>query len=188
MDRREFFTPLTQAVKSVAAPAPSHIEQTSSTHKVNRGLSTGITAYTGNWGYDQVAHLLRRTMFGATIDDINYFMGKTMNEAVDELLTAPSSQPDPPINAYNVTGKVDPTVAAGATWVNSPEDPNYNPQRVLSLKEWWVDVMIKQNRSIQEKMVIFWHNHFSTEINVYNSSLLAYRHNVLLGACCADAR
>lgn len=179
MDRREFFSPLTSSIKS-GISSPKHIDQISATKKVNRGLSKGITPYIGAWTYDQVAHLLRRTMFGATIDDIKYFLGKNMDAAVDELLNPTAALPSPPINAYNTAQAIDPNVIAGLTWVNASDDPNFNPQRRLSLKTWWMGVMINQDRSIREKMVMFWHNHFSTEINTYDSPMLAYRHNNLL--------
>lgn len=61
----------------------------------------GIDPYTGNWSQKEVLHLLRRTMFGATKSDIDYFVTKNMSDAVDELLSPTSFTPDPPVNNYN---------------------------------------------------------------------------------------
>lgn len=40
--------------------------------------------------------------------------------------------------------------------------------------------MVNQDRSIREKMVLFWHNHFVTETNTVDNALFCYRYNVLL--------
>ncbi len=181
MNRREFFTPAKRS--STAVPlAPPSIEKVAAPNRTNRGLATGIAPYAGAWSHDQVIHLLRRTMFGAKMADINYFKGKTMSQAVDELLTVSTTPPSPPINNYSNGANKDPNIAEGATWVNGPEDPNFNGQRRQSLKYWYLGEMINQDRSILEKMTLFWHNHFATETNVYNSSILGYNHLAMLRA------
>jgi uncharacterized protein (DUF1800 family) len=179
MNRRDFFSSL-QIANTPQKPTIDEVMQASGIRRTNRTLSTGLTAYSGAWGFDEVAHLLRRTMFGAKKDDITYFMGKTMSQAVDELLTAPSTQPSPPINNYNTAQKIDPNIAPGQTWVYGPEDVNFNSQRIGSLKAWFMGQTLNQDRSIHEKMVLFWHNHFSTETNVYNSAIWGYNHHVTL--------
>ena len=50
------------------------------------GSPAGIDAYTGVWDTPQVVHLLKRTLFGAAMTDVNYFKTRTMSQAVDELL------------------------------------------------------------------------------------------------------
>ncbi|MFX8512293.1 DUF1800 family protein, partial [Acinetobacter baumannii] len=42
--------------------------------------------------------------------------------------------------------------------------------------------MINQDRSIREKMTLFWHNHFSTETNDVNNAQFVYKHHTLLRA------
>ena len=42
--------------------------------------------------------------------------------------------------------------------------------------------MINQDRSIREKMTLFWHNHFSTETNDVRNALFVYRHHAMLRA------
>ncbi len=142
-------------------------------------ITSGIAPYTGAWTRAEVQHLVRRTMFGTKQSDVNYFMTRTLSQAVDELLVAPTA-PTPPINNYNTTGSIDPTVAAGATWVNGPDSPNYNFQRRQSLRAWWTGLQINQSRSIQEKMVLFWHNHFSIQYEVVGSALQCYEYNALI--------
>lgn len=61
-----------------------------------RGI-TGIQPYTGEWAQPEVLHLLRRTLFGATVEDVKFFQGMNLNDAVEYLLTVPATQPDPPL-------------------------------------------------------------------------------------------
>lgn len=151
------------------------------TTKTARTLS-GAGKYTGSWGKDQVMHLLRRTMFAVKKSDLDYFMSKTMEQAVDELLTAPSTLPDPPVNNYNNARITDPDIPLGETWVNGPANPALTGARRNSWKSWWVGTMVNQGRTIQDKLTLFWHNHFATETNVYRDPIHAYNHGETLRA------
>lgn len=144
--------------------------------------SSGLNPYTGNWDRTQVVHLLKRTMFGATKADVDYFLTKTMSDAVDELLAVPVAAPTGPLNNYNDANYTDPNVALGAEWGNAAYDGNANPKRRKSFKSWWIGLMLNQNRSIIEKMTLFWHNHFATETNTIGDARGAYKNNVLLRA------
>lgn len=177
MDRRTFFN---QGRTSIAIDQNGILPAPEYAFKTNRNLASGSAPYTGTWGRTQVIHLLRRTMFGAAENDIQHFLGKSISDAVDELLTSPSTQPSPPINNYNTPSSTDPNVAAGQTWVNAPDDPNFGGKRRYSLKAWWTGQMINQGRSIHEKMVLFWHNHFATESNLYASPIAMYKQQQLL--------
>ena len=137
-------------------------KKTDRTFQPMTALLSGIEPYTGPWEVAQVAHLLRRTMFGAKQEDLNYFLGKTMDEAVDELLQ-PSTLPDPPVNDYNDANYTDPDVPLGETWINALPNGNAEGYRITSLKSWWLSNIIHQERSLQEKMVLFWHNHIPTQ-------------------------
>ncbi len=142
----------------------------------------GIDAYTGTWGYKEVIHLLRRTMFGAVKTDIDYFLNKNMLDSVDELLDPSSFTPAPPVNNYNSGRLTDPDIALGDTWVNGPSNAGLNNARMNSLRSWWTGRMIHQDRSVLEKMTLFWHNHFATEMAVYRDPIFGYRYQQLLRA------
>ena len=139
--------------------------------------STTTTQYTGPWTNTQVVHLLKRTMFGATLADVNHMLSLTMSQAVDELLNTITSSPAPPLNNYGTTSNPDPDIPFGSTWVNDTAEPaNYNGSRENSLRAWWVGNMLSQGRSLEQKMTLFWHNHFSTQLNTYNDARYGYKH------------
>lgn len=85
------------------------------------------------------------------------------------------------MNDYNSTTVADPAVPAGQTWINSPtNDGTINSLRRGSFKKWWTGVLINQDRSIREKMTLFWANHFGTEANDIGNAHWVYWHHALL--------
>ncbi|MHA4811816.1 DUF1800 domain-containing protein [Flavitalea flava] len=131
------------------------------------GSPAGIAPYTGTWDTAQVVHLLKRTLFGASVQDIQYFKTRTMEQAVDELLQPTAAPASLPLNNYGA----DPTgVAAWQTWINMGllySDPDMNESRVSSLQCWWIGQIINPGRSIHEKMTLFWHNHFAMDATAH---------------------
>lgn len=160
------------------------IRQYSKTMAITKQARTnaGVAQYNGTWGKDEVIHLLNRTTFGCRVEDVDYFVGKTMSQAIDELLNVDYTPPSPPINDYNGRN-IDPIVPAGQTWINN-YNGQFNGARRNSFKRWWAGQMINQDRTIREKMVMFWHNHFATEMQVYAWANFAYTQNALLRANC----
>ncbi|HTS46015.1 MAG TPA: DUF1800 domain-containing protein [Puia sp.] len=137
----------------------------------------GLDEYTGTWDTPQVVHLLKRMMFGATVEDINYFKSLTMSQAVDELLSPTPAPVSVPLNNYSSGGYTDPTgVAPWSTWINTGidyQDDDMNSKRVDSMRCWWMGQILNQSRSIHEKMTLFWHNHFATDAGAHISDIPA---------------
>lgn len=138
--------------------------------------NSGLAPYTGPWDQEAVIHLLRRTMFGVTKADINYFQGMTMTEAVDALLNAPYSPPPPPVNDYNNPDYTDPDVPFGTTFVNAPFNIEAEGLRTESVRGWWLRQMMQGDRSIREKMLLFWHNHIPVIFPEVFSGPILYRY------------
>ena len=144
-------------------------------------LQSGLRRYKGKWDDTQVRHLLRRTMFGARPEDVAYFGKRSLKKTVRELIETDYPVPPPPVNNYNDDKYTDPEIAPGADWtVSLKYDGMNNGRRKNSFKSWWFGLMLGQDRSIREKMVLFWHNHFVTETNTVDNALFCYRYNVLL--------
>ena len=94
-----------------------------------------------------MAHLMRRAGFGATRIELEAFVGKGYEEAVEELLT-PSSYGVPPIDE-------------GILFRHNPgfEIPGGNP---TNGQAHWMYRMINTPRPLEEKMCLFWHHVFAT--------------------------
>ena len=178
MDRREFFK---RAGRNAEVAG-----------KKRGTFFSGLAPYVGSWTINEVTHLLKRTMFGAKKADIDYFLTLTPDAAADQLLNTivPAS---PPVRDYGLIQDEfgvlhdDLGVVQGQTWVNDPNTASIpeirgtiNGLRVQSLRKWWAGLIINQGRSIQEKMVLFWHHHFSVKEGEVENAQLLYRHHNLL--------
>jgi len=142
-----------------------------------------LDAYAGPWDKDAVKHLVRRTMFGARKDDIQYFTGLGLNASINQLLDTSSPLPAPPVKEYGVGNAQmpDTVIGPGETWVNDPNnDGTIASFRRSSFKKWWVGNLINQERTLRENMCIFWHNHFATETNEVGNAQYVYKHHNLI--------
>ncbi len=182
MKRRTALSAFTTALLDEAGPGPGTPDNPYANKTLPRLQRTtaDLTPYSGTWGIDQAIHLLRRTMFGAAKSHIDAITAMTMSNAVDTLLAQPALELSQPLT-YDSRD----VVPIGQTWVNAVyKDPNstFNPVgiRTTSLKAWWVGLMLNQQLSIREKMVLFWHNHYSTEMATVQDPRFTYRHLAML--------
>jgi uncharacterized protein (DUF1800 family) len=176
MDRRDFLT----------ARKPNKTVEVQTVSPA-RTLS-GINQYTGAWGKNEITHLLKRTMFGAKKADVDYFSTLSMNQAVDELLTPTAINPLPPVKEYATStqpGTPDANILQGTTWVNDiNSDGTVQSQRRASYKKWWTGVLINQDRSIREKMIFLWIDHFGNEAgDVGNANWIYKQHELIRQSC-----
>jgi uncharacterized protein (DUF1800 family) len=102
----------------------------------------------------QIEHLLRRAGFGARPDELVLFREMTIGQAVDVL-----------VNYDSLVDDVDSVIGlpgyAGMT-INGTFSPQSN---INHARQRWLFRMVHSNRPLQEKMTLFWHNHFATGYN-----------------------
>jgi uncharacterized protein (DUF1800 family) len=144
-------------------------------------LTSTLKKYKGKWDEQAVVYFLKHTMFGAKPADVAFFKTLSFKKAVKTMLTVAPAPATSPINNYANDKIEDDEVPLGSTWVNATnKNGKINYRRRNSYKQWWMGQMINQDRSITEKMVLFWHNHFATETNIAENPVYCYRYNVLL--------
>jgi uncharacterized protein (DUF1800 family) len=103
----------------------------------------------------QIAHLLRRAGFGATQAELDQYTALGFAGAVDRLLS-----PD----------QVD---DSATDQLLAPLTANLaQPKQIEAAKYWWLTRMLYTQRPLQEKMTLFWHNHFATANSKVNNSAL----------------
>jgi uncharacterized protein (DUF1800 family) len=119
-----------------------------------------MQTYTGPWTKAEAAHLLRRTTFGATNQQILDAVSNGMNATVATILQIPIA--DEPL-AFDAGELI---VPQGSSWVNAvyPANQAQNQQtenaRFKSLGGWIAKNLNQEQLCIAEKMVFFWQNHF----------------------------
>ncbi len=98
-----------------------------------------------------VEHLLRRAGFGGRPDEIDTYRAESFTGAVSRL-----------INYDRIPDDVDTKIGrpgyAGTT-SRGPFSPNTS---IVDARQRWLFRMIHTERPLQEKMTLFWHNHFAT--------------------------
>jgi uncharacterized protein (DUF1800 family) len=103
----------------------------------------------------QIAHLLRRAGFGATQAELDQYAALGFASAVDRLLS-PEQVDD-----------------SASDQLLAPLAANLGtPRQIEPAKFWWLNRMLYTRRPLQEKMALFWHNHFATANSKVNNSML----------------
>jgi len=101
-----------------------------------------------------IEHLLRRAGFGARPDEYDNFRDMSIPEAIDTLVEY-QRVPDDVDSHIGKSGYVGMTV-------NGPFLPQSN---ITHSRQRWLFRMVHSDRPLQEKMTLFWHNHFATGYN-----------------------
>jgi uncharacterized protein (DUF1800 family) len=97
-------------------------------------------------------HLLRRAGFGATPDELAVYRQLSFTGAVDALVDFERIDDDVDLNMFQ-PGYLGVATRGGPLAANS----NINDAR-----QRWLFRMMHTRRPLQEKMALFWHNHFAT--------------------------
>jgi uncharacterized protein (DUF1800 family) len=128
----------------------------------------------------EIDHLLRRAGFGASADDVDTFRDKSFAAAVSHLVDY-EGRPD---DVDERIGRPDHAlVTATSKNLFSPDID------IEDARQRWMFRMIHTRRPLQEKMALFWHNHFATAYSklatdsgmLQGAKMLAHKPGVLLG-------
>ncbi|MFN5878174.1 MAG: DUF1800 family protein, partial [Flavobacteriales bacterium] len=145
---------------------------------VEQPLSLNMNPYSGTWDKAAAAHLLRRTMFGATNQQILQAVSNGMDATVASLLQIP------PVDLPLTYDPNEGIATIGTTWINSvyPTDASGSlateTARVKSLGAWMMKRLNAQTLSIAEKMCLFWQNHFAATAT--SDSRATYMYHMLI--------
>lgn len=144
-------------------------------------VNSTLKRYKGKWTEEEVKHLLKRTMFGAPKGDIEHFASKSLRSTIKALIDTEEIIPAAPVNNYNDDKYTDEEIQPGQEWITATKSNGMNSgRRRNSFKAWWIGLMLNQQKTLREKMVLFWHNHFATETNTVENPIFCYKHNALL--------
>lgn len=91
----------------------------------------------------RVAHLLRRTAFGATAAELEQARSDGWSRTVDRILETPAAQPPELAGAD--------AAAQGSAL------------QLGALQQWWLDWMQASATPFIERMTLFWHGHFTSD-------------------------
>src|SRR5262245_59993295 len=106
-----------------------------------------------------IEHLLRRAGFGARPDELARYTPMSITQAVNAVV-------DYDQVADNVDSLIGQSGNLGTT-SNGAFSPNTN---ITDARQRWIFRMVHTNRPLQEKMTLFWHNHFATAYSKFSGS------------------
>src|SRR5215831_2360827 len=102
----------------------------------------------------EIEHLLRRAGFGARSDELDMYGQMSIPQAVDTLL-----------NYEDIPDDVDSKIGQPG-YVGMTISGQFSPQsNIVDSRQRWLFRMVHTDRPLQEKMALFWHNHFATGYN-----------------------
>lgn len=135
-----------------------------------------LSPFSGNWDYDAAAHLLRRSTFGASHQEVEEALALGLEGTVLQLLRD-TTLPQPPIN---INFPNDPHVPIGSSWIDKPFSYSVNTlnYRLSSLRSWLINNLLSEGISLREKMTFFWQTHFGCRL--VKDPVFMYKFNHLL--------
>lgn len=128
---------------------------------------------------DETKHLLNRTSFGYTKDDLKFYKNLSREEAVDFLIKQAKTEDmyRPPRSIKEVS-----------TFDRKMKDLSKEEKKTLrknrnkkmhEIKVWWHKMIFDSKLSFREKMTLFWQNHFTSEYKVVKSPYMMFNQNML---------
>jgi uncharacterized protein (DUF1800 family) len=145
-------------------------------------LAMAVPAIAYGLDAEDTRHLLDRTGFGARPQDTLIFASLNRATAVERVLRANASSPQPPPWA------IDRPFPNWKHLRSLPEEEQraarqaYQRQRreqTLDLRVWWYQWMLDTEAPLIERMTLFWHNHFTSELRKVRSPQLMLQQNQL---------
>ena len=118
----------------------------------------------------QIPHLLRRASFGANPTELARYQAMNYDDAVDYLINYDQID-NSALNAItpNIRTSYSGAVPTGQNELNN-------------LATWWINRFVQTPRPLEEKMTLFWHNHFATAFSKVQNGFLMYQQNEFLRA------
>ncbi len=111
------------------------------------------------WNEENAAHLLRRAGFGGTAVEIADAVRDGLDATVEKLLNYESIS----------TAELDARIAR----------QNLDLTNFGGINRWWMTRLIYSPRPLEERMTLFWHDHFATGASKVNLAELMHRQNRL---------
>lgn len=136
------------------------------------------------WDEERAAHLLRRAGFGGTPDEIARLKKMGRESAVNLLINYDETKwPGIPFEMPEGAGPRRAALNAGSREerqkliADARKTDRFLFERVGA---WWIETMATSPRPLEEKLVLFWHGHFTSGYREVKSARAMYRQNQTL--------
>ncbi|GAB1430331.1 hypothetical protein MASR2M18_11640 [Ignavibacteria bacterium] len=129
--------------------------------RTSAGLQPYVPSKDNPWDYSKAAHLLRRCVIGATDAEIREAVATGLDSTLAKLFKpfTPDVSEIADVTVKDV--RIRPDSAADQKAFQDLVNARQN-----KLLRWWPKITVNAPLSLQEKLTIFWHGHFTSEISV----------------------
>ncbi|RTL47578.1 MAG: DUF1800 domain-containing protein [Rhodocyclaceae bacterium] len=142
-------------------------------------LLLSLAAQAAPMGNEDARHLLSRSGFGASPEEIAAMARLSRRDGVERLLAGAQQNPlSPP--PEDVVAYLSPKSFREAEGEAKKELLRLQRQRGVRLRGWWVAQMLATPSPLTEHMTLFWHNHFVSSLEKVKSPALMAEQNLLL--------
>jgi len=137
------------------------------------------------WDYAKARHLLFRAGFGGTPEDVKKLVELGPHKAV-EFLVEYRARPVANLE-FNVLDWERPLdyenrLHADARNRMAEQDERRDATQHAALVDWWVKRMVESPRPLEEKLVLFWHDHFASSYLTLRNAQLLHQQNQMFRA------
>ncbi len=145
-------------------------------------MAAADAAPTDRLGNADARHLLARTGFGPTGDEVGAYAPLTRAEAVDRILRETRTTPVTPPPTWALEhGPLRPP-GPDADVAMRQVFRQKTTRDGLELRAWWIGEMLATPSPLTERMTLFWHNHFVSSQQKVRFAELMYRQNATFRA------
>jgi uncharacterized protein (DUF1800 family) len=117
--------------------------------------------------YGDAAHLMRRMCFGGSPDEIDKLVQKGSREAAVNYL----------IDYEDIDNSaLDNLIAQSFDFSDPTDNQTFNQGEI---RRWWFTRMVHSSRQFEERMTMFWHDHFATALSKVNFPLMFEQNKTL---------
>jgi len=148
------------------------------------------------FGFNEARHLLWRTGFGGTPQQVQALQGWGLEKSVDYLLNFDKVTDDavePDLFDRNIMHPPTAEERAEQRRAQAARDEDKlaevrlrrqqaereDREQMKKLQQWWLKKMIETSRPLQEKLTLFWHGHFATSYRTIEDSYHMFQQNQL---------
>ncbi len=136
------------------------------------------------WDYVKARHLLFRAGFGGNPEEIERLVKMGPYKAVDYLVDYHKQkrsgiEPDRDIYSWERPLAYETRLHTEAQTQLTKTDGKRNVDQHASMVRWWINRLAESPRPFEEKMVLFWHDHFASSYRTLGTAYPMYRQNQL---------
>ena len=135
-----------------------------------------------DWNYEKARHLLFRAGFGGSPQEVERLVDMGLHKAVEylvEIHQQPSANLEIDIRPRGRGLSYERYFSTEARRELQRRQRRNFRNQVSNLRQWWLQRMVESPRPLEEKLTLFWHDHFAVNYRDFNDPYLIYTQNQL---------